>query len=154
MVNERAASFAAVPALTPCRCLSDNGVLLLRGQSTASRPPATNGRNAESHIFLSSFAHCPASLDHDAIEIQGDSTVLKLFLRFSKNFVVRVAAGNVSQHQLLDLARCRKYSGFRRGEMSIVAGCGCVTFKKRGFDNQYVSVTNLFGQSFGSFGIA
>jgi hypothetical protein len=116
-VNERAASFAAVPALTPCRCTSLTMAFCSSAASLEQvlRRPLTDEtlkipigpRVTTSDIFSSSFAHCPPPLDDNAIEIHGDSTILKLLLRFPKNFLVGVAAGNVSQHQPLDLARCR-----------------------------------------------
>jgi hypothetical protein len=95
-----------------------------------------------------------AALSRCAIEIHSDPAVRKCLRCFRQNFLVKVAAGNMGQDKLFDAARRRQLRGFGRGEMSIVARHGCVTFKKRDLDNQHVRVTNLFGQSFGGFGIA
>jgi hypothetical protein len=60
------------------------------------------------------FTSAPARSDHEAIEIHSDPAVWKCLRRFRQDFFVRVAARNMGENKLLDVARRRQLRGFGR----------------------------------------
>src|SRR3954471_8451030 len=57
--------------------------------------------------------------DDDVIEVDGDPTVRKRLGRFTQNLIVPIAAREVGQHELIDVARGRKPGCLGRGQMAI-----------------------------------